>query len=81
MSDEKTTVFKPAYLTKAGVVEITGKLDLEGRFQSSSWAFYYVGRDVFMTREEALTAAMAERDRRLVSLRKQIAKIEKRAYA
>lgn len=45
------------------------------------WSFLKVGKDVFATKEEAITAATAMRDRKLASMRKQIAKLEKLSFS
>lgn len=44
------------------------------------WTPLKLGRDAFETREEAVAAANAARDKKVASLRKQLAKLEKLAF-
>lgn len=46
----------------------------------TTWALYKLGRDVFTNREDAVVAADVLRHKKLASLRKSIAKLEKMEF-
>lgn len=50
------------------------------RAKGYSCTFLKKGKDVFETPEEAVAYAMSARDRKIASLRKQIAKLEKMTF-
>lgn len=72
-------VWLAKYALTAGITEeVVGSAS--GGFaymENRSWNSYKVGRDVFANYTDALTAAEAMRQKKLDSLRKQIAKLEK----
>lgn len=54
----------------------SGYVTLDGH----QWNSYKVGSDVHASYEEAVAAAKAQREKRIASLKKQIAKLEKLAF-
>lgn len=46
-------------------------------FEPGTWASHKIGRDLFTTPEDAIAAAEAARKKKIASLRKQLAALEK----
>lgn len=75
------TMFCAKYaLTCSGVT--TGQWEIVGNgfarsFPNRGWTLLKVGRDVFEARADAVSAAEAARTKKIASLKKQLAKLEK----
>lgn len=88
MSDinEAQTIYVPKYALTIGAIEVMkarlGVGDRANWFYPerdsgySSWTSFKKGRDAFLTLEEAQAAVVAARQKRIASLKKQIAKLE-----
>lgn len=85
-----TTPTKTYYLTryalsdKGRIQAFTGEVHSEGEYVSYPKAFYWtlfkLGRDVHETSEAAIAAAEAARTKKIASLKRQIAVLEKLAF-
>lgn len=77
-------VFVTKYAMTKGIQEasVTGKTDVVGTYVYSGGYSqqYRMGYTAFLTREEASMAAEAMRQRKVASLKKSIAKLEKLSF-
>lgn len=68
------------YALTGGIEEVVSGQDEHQsayiRLEGYGWTFFKLGREVHLTREEAVSAAEAMRVKKLNSLRKQIKKLE-----
>lgn len=79
MTSEITHVYVTKYATTAGIYR--GEVDRkysDGEFvyiKGQNWGSYKLGRDAFLTIEEARAGAEASRQKKIASLEKQLAKL------
>lgn len=77
---------KPAWVAKyaltQGVTELTAAYEVYSGYlrPKGSWNSLLIGRDVFFTKEEALARAEELRNKKIKSLKAQLAKLEKTAF-
>jgi len=75
MTTKKTIAFITKYALSAGIKEAKGEVDGD-RFRPDSGEFYYssfgIGKEVFLTREDALKNCELRRQKKIKSMEKQI---------
>lgn len=69
-----------AYALSSGIRNEEGHLNTDGDYFTSGLGFYPVGKHAHETRDAALAAAEAARIKKIASLKKQIAKLEKMKF-
>ena len=79
-------VFITKYALTSGIKEMELEI-IKSNFANSpdyvrdgSWTFFYIGKDVFLDKSEALNKAEGMRKKKIASLRKQIEKLEKLSF-
>lgn len=79
-------VFVVRYALSSGISEMETEI-LKSNFEGGrdyvkyrSWAFLYIGKDAFLSKEYAIKKAEEMRKKKITSLRKQIEKLEKMKF-
>ena len=79
-------VFITKYALTSGIKEMELEI-VKSNFSNSqdyvregSWTFFYIGKDVFLDKSEAVKTAEKMRKKKIASLRKQIEKLEKLSF-
>jgi hypothetical protein len=85
VTDPKNTYYLTKYALTEGIKEVTARnYGDDGTYVYpegyTSWFSFKLGRDVFESRADAVKAAEAMRIKKIASLRKQIAKLEKLSF-
>jgi hypothetical protein len=76
---EETTMYVTKYALSGGIKHIRGKRH-GVFFYDGNWGQFVIGKTAFETFEEARTAAEKARAKRILSLEKQIAALEKLTF-
>lgn len=79
-------VFVVRYALSSGISEMETEI-LKSNFEGGrdyvkdgSWTFFYIGKDAFLSKEDAIKKAEEMRKKKITSLRKQIEKLEKMKF-
>ncbi|MDC2233564.1 hypothetical protein [Bacteroides thetaiotaomicron] len=79
-------VFITRYALTSGIKEVETEIhksnfkDSPNYVRDSAYSFYYIGKDAFLDKSEALNKAEDMRKKKIASLRKQIEKLEKMEF-
>ena len=79
-------VFITRYALTSGIKEVETEIhkstfkDYPNCVRDSTFSFYYIGKDAFLDKSEALNKAEDMRKKKIASLRKQIEKLEKLSF-
>ena len=79
-------VFITKYALTAGIKEMEGEIfkstyaDNQYYVRDRSYMFYYIGKDAFLDKSDALKKAEEMRKKKIASLKKQISKLEKMTF-
>lgn len=79
-------VFITRYALTSGIKEVETEIhksnfkDSPNYVRDSAYSFYYIGKDAFLDKSEALNKAEGMRKKKIASLRKQIEKLEKLSF-
>lgn len=78
MMSEMKVMWSCKYALSEGVeeIEVCVKPESGYAYTRPYWRGYKIGQDIFATKQEALQAAQALRDKKINSLKKQISKLE-----
>ena len=77
-------VFITRYALTSGIKEVETEIHKsnfkDSSVRDSAYSFYYIGKDAFLDKSEALNKAEGMRKKKIASLRKQIEKLEKLSF-
>lgn len=79
-------VFITRYALTSGIKEVKTEIhkstfkDCPNYVRDNAYSFYYIGKDAFLDKSEALNKAEDMRKKKIASLRKQIEKLEKLSF-
>ena len=80
----KTTIYISKYALSSGITKHESEIIDDGLAKPGShfvsWALFKIGKECHLTREGAVLEAESQRVKKIASLKKQIAKLEKLSF-